>query len=74
VTATSQHLYQYLYSQFVSMKLANVITNGNNLLEKLSSMIYGLSVINLQMNLLTEKARKKKTLPTLFCQYFHRCI
>jgi hypothetical protein len=56
------------------MKLANVITNGNNLLEKLSSMIYGLSVINLQMNLLTEKARKKKTLPTLFCQYFHRCI
>jgi len=54
------------------MKLAHMITGGNNQSKKLLSMIYDLSVINLQMDLLTNKALKKKTLPALFCRYFHR--
>jgi hypothetical protein len=52
------------------MKLARGLINKNNPSEKLSQVIYGLSVIILQMDLLTDKASKKKTLPTSFRRYF----
>jgi len=45
------------------MKLARGLINKNNPSEKLSSVIYGLSVIILQMDLLTDKAHKKKLYP-----------
>jgi hypothetical protein len=48
----------YLYSQSINTKLADVITNENNLLEELSSV--SLSVIILQMDLLMDKVRQKK--------------
>jgi sulfur relay (sulfurtransferase) DsrC/TusE family protein len=48
----------YLYSQSIDTKLADVITDENNLLEELSSM--SLSVIILQIDLLMDKVRQKK--------------
>ena len=45
------------------MKLINGFMKGNNLLDKFLLVIYGLLVIILHMNLLTDKARKKKFYP-----------
>jgi len=64
-------LHRYLYSHFIGIKLADVTTDRNNWLEKLSLVICDMSVIILQMDLQTDKTRQKKTLSTLLCRYFH---
>jgi hypothetical protein len=67
-------LHRYLYSQFIGIKLADVTTDRNNWLEKLSLVICDMSVIILQMDLQTDKTRQKKTLFNLLCRYFHNWI
>jgi hypothetical protein len=52
--------HQYLFSHSIGNKFSNRLTNENVLLVKLLSVIFGLSVIKLPMNLLTGKARQKK--------------
>jgi len=56
--------FRYLYSRFISMKLINRFIDRNNLSKKLLSVICDISVspsvILLQMDVMTDKARKKK--------------
>ena len=61
------------------MKLTDRLMDKNNLSDKLLPVICGMSmspsVILLQMNLLTDKAckkKKKRTLLTSLHRYFHR--
>jgi hypothetical protein len=66
----------YLYLQFIDKYFSDRFIDKNSLLEKLSSIISGLSVslslINILMDQKTNKARKIIKLPTSFCQYFPR--
>ena len=56
-----RNFYQYLYSQSVNINFPNGLTDNNNSLKKLSSVIcdllMSLSVIILLMDLLTAKIR-----------------
>jgi hypothetical protein len=66
--------YRYLYSQSVGTKLTSRLMNRNNQSKKLSLVIFGMSVsslvIILQIDLLTDKVRKKKNftrfIPSIF--------
>jgi len=57
---------------FVGIYFTNELMVGINSSKKLSSVISSLSVINLQLYLQIDKARKKKKLPASFGWYFPR--
>jgi hypothetical protein len=61
--------YRYLYSQSVGTKLTSGLMDRNNQSKKLSLVIFDMSVsslvIILQIDLLTDKVRKKKKLYSL---------
>jgi len=71
-TSSSFHLHfcWYLHLQFVSTNITDGFKDENSLSKKLSSVIYGLSVINIPMDLQMNKARQKY-LHASFYRYLH---
>jgi hypothetical protein len=57
---TNRNFHQYLHSRSVSKYFTDGLTNENNPLEKLLSIIFGMSVINIPMNLQTDKVWQKE--------------
>jgi hypothetical protein len=66
-----------LYSQFVNKKFTGMIIDGNNSSEKISSIIYSISVMksvsnNFTYGFIDGQNAPKKPLPDSFYRYFHR--
>jgi hypothetical protein len=66
----NENFYHYLYSQFVNTYITDGFMNGNSPSKKLSSIIYGMSIITIPMDLQTNKVHQKN-LHASFCRYLH---